>query len=302
LIGNVFGATTNLWLTSTSADTSGFPKPRWAQQGDRVRRIGVLMPYDENDPESKRRVSAFTQALADLGWIDGRNVRMHLRWGGDDINRIRALARELVGLQPDIVMSNGTLTTAALQRETQTIPIVFVFVSDPVASGLVPRLDHPSGNMTGFAAYEASMGGKWLELLSEIAPGFKRAAIIFNPDLPAASTYMPSLQAAARSLKFAPISAPVQSDIEIEKAIMDLRRELGGGLIVIQDIFTTAHRASIILAAARNNVPAIYLCEQAGALGGVIGKLGALESDQDMTPDAGGVLDALEARRDDPGR
>jgi putative ABC transport system substrate-binding protein len=229
-----------------------------AQQPERVRRIGVLMPFDENDPAAKARISAFTQALADLGWTDGRNVRMDLRWGGGDINRIRALAQELVGLQPDVIVVNGTLPTAALQRETRTIPIVFAFVSDPVTNGLVPRLDHPSGNMTGFANYEASMGGKWLELLSEIAPGLKRAAIIFNPDFPAASTYMPSFQAAARSLKVAPISAPVHSDVEIETAIMGLRREPGGGLIVIQDIFTTAHRASIILAAARNDLPAVY--------------------------------------------
>jgi putative ABC transport system substrate-binding protein len=237
---------------------AAWPVVAQSQQGDRVRRIGVLMPYDENDPEPKRRVSAFTQALADLGWTDGRNVRMDLRWAGGDTNRIRALARELVGLQPDIIMTNGTLTTATLQQETRTIPIVFAFVSDPVASGLVPRLDRPSGNVTGFANFEATLGGKWLELLSEIAPGLKRAAIIFNPDLPAASTYMPSLEAAARSLKVAPISAPVHSDVEIETAIMDLRREPGGGLIVTPDFFTLGHRAPIISAAARNNVPAVY--------------------------------------------
>ena len=145
-------------------------------------RIGVLMPVDENDPEAKTCVSAFTQALADLGWTDGRNVRMDLRWGGGDINRIRALAQELVGLQPDIILTSATPATVALQRETRTIPIVFANVADPVASGIVARLDRPSGNITGFANFEASLGGKWLELLSEIAPGLKRAAIMFNPD------------------------------------------------------------------------------------------------------------------------
>ena len=140
-------------------------------QGDRVRRIGVLMPFDENDPLAKPRLSAFTQALAGLGWTDGRNVRMDLRWGGDDINRTRALAQELVGLQPDIIVTYGSPATAAAQRETRTIPIVFANAGDPIASGIVARLDRPSENVTGFANYEASLGGKWVELLSEIAPG-----------------------------------------------------------------------------------------------------------------------------------
>src|SRR6516225_5354220 len=149
---------------------AGWPLAAHAQQGERMRRIGVLMPFDENDPEGKHRYSAFTQANADLGWVDGRNVRMDLRWAGGDINRIRALAQELVSLQPDIIVTIGsTAATVAVQRETRTIPIVFTNVSDPVASGLVARLDRPSGNVTGFASLEASLGGKWLELLSEIA-------------------------------------------------------------------------------------------------------------------------------------
>jgi putative ABC transport system substrate-binding protein len=213
---------------------------------------------DENDPLMKTYVSAFTQALADLGWADGRNVRMDFRWPGGDINRIRALAQELVGLQPEIIVTSSTPATAALQRETRTIPIVFVDVSDPVASGLVERLDRPSGNITGFAVLEASLGGKFLELLSEIVPGLKRAAIIFNPDTSAVSTYMPSFEAAARSLKVVPIMAPVHSDVEIETVINALGREPRGGLVVGPDFFTIGHRVPIILAAARNNVPAVY--------------------------------------------
>jgi putative ABC transport system substrate-binding protein len=229
-----------------------------AQQGDRVRRIGVLVGGDENDPVARTNRSAFTQGLADLGWTVGRNVRMDLRWGGGDTNRFRALARELVGLQPDIILTGGTPATAALQRETQTIPIVFAGVSDPVASGIVPRLNQPGGNITGFANLEATLGGKWLELLSEIAPGLKQAAIMFNPDTAPALSFMPSLETAARSLKVAPIVAPVHSDVEIETAIMALGREPGGGLVVMPDFFMIAHRASIISAAARNNVPAVY--------------------------------------------
>ena len=156
-----------------------------AQQPERMRHIGVLMPWEENDPEGKRRHSAFIQSLADLGWTDGRNVRIDLRWAGGDINRTRALAHELVGMQPDIIVPMGlTVATLALQRETRTIPIVFASVADPIASGIVAGLDRPSGNITGFANLEASLGGKLLELLLEIAPGLKRAAIIFNPDTP----------------------------------------------------------------------------------------------------------------------
>jgi len=229
-----------------------------AQQGERVRRIGVLIGGGENDPEQKRRLSAFTQALADSGWTDGRNVRMDLRWGGPDINRIRASAQELVGLQPDIIVTDVTASAAALQRETRTIPIVFAAVADPLVSGIVARLDRPSGNITGFGANEATLGGKWLELLSEIAPGLKRAAIMFNPDTAPVASFIPSFETAARSLKVAPIITPVHSGVEIETTIIALGREPGGGLVVMPDIWTLAHRASIISAAARNNVPTVY--------------------------------------------
>jgi putative ABC transport system substrate-binding protein len=238
--------------------TAAWPLAAGAQQGERVRRIGVLVWGDENDRVAKTYVSAFTQALGDLGWTDGRNVRMDLRWCGDDINRIRALARELVGLQPDIILATSTPTTVAVQRETRTIPIVFAGLVDPVASGIVPRLNQPGGNITGFAGWEPTLGGKWLELLLEIAPGLKRAAIMFNPDMVIASAFIPSLETAARSLKVVPITAPVHSDAEIETAIIALGREPGGGLVAMADAFMTPHRAPIILAAARNNIPAVY--------------------------------------------
>src|SRR6516165_4058654 len=215
---------------------AAWPLAAHAQQGDRVRRIGVLMPGDENDPEQKRRLFAFTQALAGLGWSDGRNLRMDLRWHGDNNNRTRALAQELVGLQPDAIL-------------TRTIPIVFANVSDPVASGLVERLNQPGGNVTGFANFEATLGGKWLELLSEIAPGLKRAAIMFSPDFAAsASVFTPSFETAARSLKIEPIVAPVHSDVEIETAIIALEREPGGGLVVVPDGFAAVHGAPNISA------------------------------------------------------
>jgi putative ABC transport system substrate-binding protein len=244
-------------LITLLGGAAAWPVVARAQQGERVRRIGVLNPNDEDDPRGKSYFSAFTQALADLGWTDGRNVRIDLRWGGGDINRIRARAQELVGLQPDIIVTGATPVTVAVQRETRTIPIVFEGVGDPVASGIVSRLDRPGGNVTGFAAFEASLGGKWIELLSEIAPGVKRAAIMFNPDTALVSSFMPSFETAARSLKVAPIIAPVRSDIEIDTAIIALGREPGGGLIAV-DAFTSAHRVPIISAAARNNLPAVY--------------------------------------------
>jgi putative ABC transport system substrate-binding protein len=250
--------------------TVAWPLAADAQQGERMRRIGVLMPFEEGDPEGKRRYTAFAQALADLGWTDGRNLRMDVRWGGGDINRIRALAHELVGLQPDTILTNSVAAIFALQRQTLTIPIVFASVADPVTSGIVARLDRPSGNITGFASFEATLGGKWLELLSEIAPGLKRAAIMFNPDTALVSTYMPSFETTARSLKVEPITAPVHGDGEIEAAITALGREPGGGLVVMTDIFMIAHRAPIISAAARNNVPAVYGLSETARGGGLL--------------------------------
>ena len=223
---------------------AAWPLAARAQQREQMRRIGVLMPNDENDPRISTYVSVFTQALADLGWTDGRNVRVDFRWVGDDTHRIRALAQELVGLQPDLILAGGTPGTRALQRETRTIPIVFASVAEPVASGIVAQLDRPSGNVTGFALFEPSLGGKWFELLSEIAPGLNRAAIMFSPDITPVSIYMPSLEMAARLLKVEPIIAPVHSDVEIETAI--------------------------ILAATRNNVPAVYPLSEFARDGGLL--------------------------------
>jgi putative ABC transport system substrate-binding protein len=244
-----------------------------AQQSNRMRRIGVLLAFDENDPVAKTYVSAFTQALAGLGWTDGRNARIDLRWAGGDTDRIRALARELVGAQPDIILASTTRATAALQRETRTVPIVFVNGADPVANGIVDKLNEPGGNITGFARYEASLGGKWLELLSEIAPGLKRAAIMFNPDTASTasvSSFIASSETAARLLKIVPITTPVRSDVEIETAIVALGREPGGGLVFLPDVFTFAHRKPLTSAAARNKVPAVYALSEFVRDGGLL--------------------------------
>jgi putative ABC transport system substrate-binding protein len=255
-------------LISLIGGAAAWPLAARAQQGNRARRIGVLIGGNENDPEVKRRLAVFTQALAGLGWAVGRNVQMDLRWGRADANRIRALAQELVGLQPDIIVTAGTPSTVAVQRETLTIPIVFAGAGEVL--GKVPRLNQPGGNITGFGLFQASLGGKWLELLSEIAPGLKRAAIMFNPDTSGVSSYMPSYETAGRSLKVEPIITPVHSDVEIETAINALGRAPRGGLVVHPDGFMDAHRAPIILAAARNNVPAVYTLSAFARDGGLL--------------------------------
>jgi putative ABC transport system substrate-binding protein len=239
---------------------AAWPVVAGAQQAERVRRVGVLSAYNESDPGAKAQLSAFTQGLAELGWTDGRNMRMDVRWAAGDVDRMRVLAKELVGLQPDMILANTTPVTAALQRETTTIPIVFVLVSDPVGSGFVTSFARPGGNITGFAYAEPSMGGKWLELLTEIAPGVKRVAAMFNPDTApyVRSYYLPSFEAAARSLKIEPIVAPVRSDAEIEATITSLGREPGGGLVVPPDGWVFIHRALVISLVARHRIPAVY--------------------------------------------
>src|SRR6266849_2734455 len=198
-------------------------------QAERVRRIGVLMGFDEYDPDANVQLSAFTQGLSEAGRTAGRNLRIDVRWGGGSVDRMRMFAKELVDLQLDVILSHTTPVTAALQRETETIPIVFAVVAYPVGSGFVAGLPRPGGNLTGFISEEAEIAGKWLELLTEIAPGVKRAAIMFNPDTApgGGSYYLPTFEAAARSFKVAPIAAPIHSDAEIETVITSLGREPG---------------------------------------------------------------------------
>jgi putative tryptophan/tyrosine transport system substrate-binding protein len=230
-----------------------------AQQRERIRRVGVLMGFDQNDLEAKAFLSAFTQRLAALGWIDGRNVRMNVRWAAGNVDRMRAFAKELVDLQPDVILSQLPPVTAALHRETQAIPIVFVMVGDPVGDGFVASVPRPRGNLTGFMLWEPSLASKWLQPLIEIAPGVRRVPVMFNPDTaPFVRSYQPSFEAAARSLEAKPTLAPVHSDADIEMVITSLGRESGGGLVVTGDAFTEVHRPLIISLVARNNVPAVY--------------------------------------------
>jgi putative ABC transport system substrate-binding protein len=249
-----------------------WPMVARAQQPNRMRRIAVLMGWDENDPEAKAFLSGFTQGLAELGWTDGRDVRIDVRWGAGDVDRIRPLAKEVVDLKPDVILATTTSVTAAMQRETRAIPTVFAGPSDPVGAGFVASLPRPGGNMTGFSNMEAAMGGKWLELLTEIAPGIKRAAIMYNPDTApyGKSYFLPAFEAAARSLKVEPISATVHGDSDIEAAITALGPGPQGGLVVMPDNFLTGHRVPIISLAARNNVPAVYFLSVFARDGGLL--------------------------------
>ena len=240
---------------------AAWPVVARAQQGERVRRIGVLMGFADNDPEARLWIARFTQELSELGWIVGRNLQMDIRWDADSsIDQRQIFAKELVSLQPDVILSSTTPATAAIHRETRTIPVVFVIVSDPIGSGLVASLPRPGGNLTGFLFQEPTMAAKMLELLTEIAPGVKRAAIMFNPDTAPyfESYYVPPFENAARVLKVAPISAPVHNDAEIERFVASLGREPGSGLIGGPDRFIQIRRAPIIAAAARHSIPAIY--------------------------------------------
>jgi putative ABC transport system substrate-binding protein len=239
-----------------AAGAAAWPLAARAQQGMRVRRIGVLLGWDDNDPLSKAWFSGFTQGISELGWTDGRNLRMDVRWAAGNVDRMRMFSKELIGLGPELILAGTTPVTAALQRETQTIPIVFAGISDPVGAGFVASLARPGGNITGFINIEADIGGKWLELLTEIEPAIKRVAIMFNPDTaPGAGTYyLPAFEAAARLSKVEPITAQVHSDAEIETVMTSLARDGVGGLVVSPDGFMVVHRAQVILLAARNNL------------------------------------------------
>jgi putative ABC transport system substrate-binding protein len=238
---------------------AALPLAARAQQSDRMRRVGVLMSFEESDVHGRANFSGFAQELAKLGWIDGRNVRMDVRWASGDVERMRTFVKELVDMRPDVILSHGTPITAAFQRATRTIPIVFVSPADPVGEGFIESLPRPGGNLTGFIFTEGGIAGKWLELLVEIAPRIKRVAILFNPDTAPdhGAFYLPFFDSAARLLKLEQIVAPVRSDAEIDAAINSLGRGPETGLVAMGDPFMLAHRAPVISLAARSSMPMV---------------------------------------------
>jgi putative ABC transport system substrate-binding protein len=252
------------FITLLGGAAAALPLAARAQQGERMRGVGVLLGFAETDSEAKVRRRVFQAELEKLGWADGRNLRVDYRWAGGDASadRVRALAKELVELQPDVIVAQNTLHVTALLRETHTIPIVFVAVADPIGSGYVASLARPGGNITGFVTTESSLGGKWLELLKEIAPGVPRIAIMFNPrTAPAAGEYyLPPFEATAVSLAVKASAMRVHAASEIEGAIAALGGESRGGLVIMPDTFTHAaiNRELIIKLAARHRIPVIY--------------------------------------------
>lgn len=242
-----------------------------AQQGERIRRVGALMGWAESDPAVQSYFAAFRGALAKLGWTDGSNLRIELRWGTADPDRIKTFAKELVDLRPDAILGATTPAISALARETQTIPIVFAILSDPIGDGFAASLARPGGNITGFTALDSALGGKWLGLLKEIAPHTVRTALLFNPTTASRPQfYMPSIQAAAMSLAVEVSAAPVHGKEEIEGVIAAQARNPGGSLIVMPDIFNRRNRDLIIALAARYGVPAIYYSRSLAEAGGLI--------------------------------
>jgi putative ABC transport system substrate-binding protein len=251
--------------------TATWPLAARAQRPAGMRRVGVLINLSEDDLEAQRLLTAFREELARLGWVDGRNLRIDYRWASGDIARIRTLAKELVQLSPDIMVGYATPSVVTLRQETDSIPIVFLSVTDPVGQGLVESLAHPGGNITGFAVFEFSLGAKWLEALRQIAPNLKRVTTIFNPKTaPYYPLYLRAIEKAASSMNVEAIAIEIHDEAEIERTINALGREPNGGLIAMPDSFNMTHRQTIIASAGQYRLPAMYYFPLFASDGGLI--------------------------------
>jgi putative ABC transport system substrate-binding protein len=246
------------FVTLVGGAAAGWPLGAWAQQAGPVRLVGVLMDYATTDQAAQSLLTAFRDTLAKLGWQEGSNLRIEVRWSAGSADKVRILAKELVDLRPDAIFGRGTPETLALSHETRTIPIVFAAVSDPIGSGFADSLTHPGRNMTGFTNVESTVGGKWVELLKEIAPRTTHMALLFNPATAAPfQFYLPSIQAAAQSWGVKVSNAPVHGKDEIESTIAALARDPGAGLMVMPDTFNLTNRDLIIPLATHRGVPVV---------------------------------------------
>jgi putative ABC transport system substrate-binding protein len=245
------------FITLLGGATAAWPLAARAQQADGMRRIGVLTILAERDPEMKAWMAAFQDGLQQLGWTQGRNISIDYRWAGDDRDRLRTYAAELVRMAPDVLFAAATPALAALHRETRSLPIVFVQVSDPVTLGLVANLARPGGNITGFTNYEHAIGGKWLELIRDTAPGLTRVLVIFEPDNLSQPAYLQAIEAAAPAFGVELTRAGVRNPVEIERAIDAFARSKGA-LIVVPSAVGISQRDLIIALAARHRLPAVY--------------------------------------------
>ena len=250
---------------------AAWPLATHAQQGERVRRIGMLIGLAADDTETKTRLAAFRQGMQQHGWNEGRNLQVDYRWAGPDAERIKAHATELAATLPDLIVAITSPSVAALQRATSTVPIVFAGIGDPVGQGFVASLAQPGGNITGFTGLEFSLGGKWVELLKQIAPSVTRAAYLFHPEVgPYYARWLKSVEAAAAALGVEPTSAPVRAAADIERAVETFAGASKGGLIVQPDAFTVTNRGLIIGLAARYRLPAVYTYAYEAAEGGLV--------------------------------
>src|SRR6516162_8970446 len=240
-----------------AAAAAAWPLAARAQQGDRVRRIGVLIPLPADDPESTARTAAFLQTLQELGWTDGRNVRIEMRWGGD-AERVRRYAAELVALAPDVILTSGSAGLTPVLEVTRTIPVVFVQVTDPVGAGLVESLARPGGNATGFTLFEFSTSGKWVELLKQIAPAVTRAVVLRDPTTTTGLGQFAAVQSGASLLGVELRPVDVRQAEGIERAVTAFAQAPNGGLIITNTQFAFFHRELIIALAARYRLPAVY--------------------------------------------
>jgi putative ABC transport system substrate-binding protein len=257
------------FITLVGGAALAWPVAARAQQRDRMRRVGVLMPSAMEDSEAKARVAAFLQGLRELGWTDGSNVRIEYRWGSGDAGRVPKYAEELVALAPDVILGQGSSTAGPLLQATRAIPIVFVIVPDPVSAGFVDSLARPGGNATGFLMFEYGISAKWLELLKQIAPGLMQAAVLRDPTLTASVAQLAAIQSVAPSFHVELTAVNVRDAGEIERGITNFARGSNGGLIVTASPLATAHRDLIIELAARHKLPAVYFeryCVTGGGL------------------------------------
>jgi putative ABC transport system substrate-binding protein len=252
------------------AAAAGWPLVARAQQPERMRRVGVLHGFAESDPQAASRVAALQRELRELGWVEGRNIRLDYRWAGD-ASQAQAHAKELVAMAPDAILAHATPELVALRQETRTIPIVFVAVIDPVGQGFVSNLARPGENITGFTNYESTIGGKWLEMLKEIAPGIARVALLYNPDTaPFFGFFQHSVEEAASIFAVEAIALRVRDAVEIERAIEAFAIGSNAGIIILPDNTTFRHRDLIIRLAVRHRLPAIYPFRYFATSGGLI--------------------------------
>jgi putative ABC transport system substrate-binding protein len=259
------------FITLIGGGTTAWSFAAHAQQTERVQRIGVLLSYAESDQDGQSFLAAFRGELRKLGWAEGSHSKIDIRWSAGDVELMKQLAKELVALQPDLIFTSSTPAVAAILQQTRTIPIVFVFVADPVGSGFVQSLSQPGGNVTGFTPFVRSLGGKWVELLKEIAPGTNRITLIFNP--PTATFvegYLDPFKAAVASLGAEAIVAPVNDMPGLESLINKEANEPNSGIVVIPDSFHLRHRAQMTALIARNRVPTVYWSRQFTVTGGLI--------------------------------